>query len=209
MAFSEYSRDVKKFARHNAWFQNTALLLFGVLASVVVPVWWVVPLLLVVFLAFQLGQPLLKTHRRLQAVDLSLHSDRSIRDPDPLAERRVLESAEPHLVVGSAVETLIHSTLNSRADYLEAGWDPAHVRILDTKRLLDPGPILSRFPDGLIPLAPNEANDTKFVLVAHSHPLKDDEDNLTLSFARTNWQIHKTVRLASRPTMNWRLSSED
>src|SRR5205085_7237208 len=117
---------------------------------------------------------------------------RQLRAPDALAEQRVRLGSEPYLVIGSAVETLVHSTVNTNANYLDEGWDPAHVQIVDTKRTMDPNPILDRMriAGRLIPLKANEANGTKFVLYSHSHPFKDDEDNLSLSFVQTDWQTH-------------------
>jgi len=146
------------------------------------------------FMATLLGLPLLGTYRRRRKTKVFLNANRELRDPDPLAERRVRQHTEPCPVIGSAIETLVHSTLNTRTNFTELGWDPAHVQIVDTGREFDSRPILTRIPGGLLPLASNETNDLKFVLVGHSHPFKDDENNLTLSFARTDWQTHKTVR---------------
>jgi hypothetical protein len=121
-------------------------------------------------------------------------TNKRLRQPDPLAEHRVSQSGRDFLVVGAAVETLFHSTLNSSVSMRQMGWDPAKVQIVDTKQELDSGPILRRLAGGLLPLGSNEKNWTKYVLSSYSEPFKDDEENLTLSFKRTDWQTHKTVR---------------
>jgi hypothetical protein len=128
---------------------------------------------------------------------------RVLRAPDPLAERRIaMERSEfgddrQFLVVGSAVETLLHSSLNSKLPLKEMGWNPAHVKVVDTLLLVDPQPILARLSQkGLTPLGKNSRNDTRFVLTACHVPFKDDEDSLILSFGRTDWQTHITVRNA-------------
>jgi hypothetical protein len=114
--------------------------------------------------------------------------------PDPLAERRVALSGEQHLVVGSAIETFIHSKVNTTATLSAMGWDPSQVAIKDTGMTVDPAPILARLASGLMPLSPNETNDDKYVLTSAPPPLKDDEQNLKLSFGRTDYQTHRTVR---------------
>jgi len=124
-------------------------------------------------------------------------SERRLFDPDPLAERRVsLSGRDDCRVIGSAVETLVHSTLDTSPHLSEMGWDPERVVIKDTTEMVDSAPILKRLGSGLLALAPNEANDIKFVLTSAPPPLKDDEDNIRLLFGRTDFQTHNTVRTA-------------
>ena len=154
--FREYKRDAREFTRHNEWFQTTALLLFGavvgqVLDGVFPGHHWITVIPFLFLMAAMLTLPLLKAIRRLQKKEAFLNANREIRDPDPLAERRVREQSEPYPVIGSAIETLVHSTLNTKAR-TDLGWDPARVQIVDTSREFDAGPILRRIPGGLLPL---------------------------------------------------------
>ncbi len=128
------------------------------------------------------------------SVDKGFKDLRQLYFPDPLAVRRA--GSRKFTIIGSAIETLIHSTLNSRTPITKCGWDPARVTIVDTGKVIDSEPILKRLSGGLMPLEPNEANDTKFILSKCEHPTLDDEENLTMWFDKTDWQIHKTVRNA-------------
>ncbi len=196
MRFREYTQDAKTYARHDEWFRTVTLTFLGAVVAWQLPdtYVWIFPAGLFCIMLTLLGRRIVRSYLSHRKTEELLAANREIRLPDTLAERRVLRASEPYPVIGSAVETLIHSTLNTKADYLTMGWDPAHVQIIDTKRTIDPRPILARIEGGLLPLAKNESNDIKFVLSGYFDPLKDDEDNLTLSFDRTDWQTHKTVR---------------
>jgi hypothetical protein len=196
MRLSDFKRDAYEYTRQSMLFQTVALaLLAGVLAVVfLLPSEWAGVIGVAVIALALLGWRMFRTYQQHREAGELLAENRDIRAPDRLAEQRVAQGAEPYLVVGAAVETLVHSTLNTRANYLKLGWDPAHVKIIDTQLLIDSNPILAHIPGGLLPLAENDSNDTKFVLSGHSGPFKDNEDDLTLSFVRTDWQTHNTVR---------------
>ncbi len=196
MRLNDFKRDLYEYARRSEPFKTIALaFLAGLLAVVaLLPFGWAVVIVPALLILGLLAWRIFRTCQQHREADELLASNRNIRSPDPLAEQRVAQGAEPYPVIGSAVETFIHSTLNTRADYLQLGWDPAQVKIIDTRRVIDPSPILARIPGGLFPLGANESNDTKFVLASYSRPFKDNEGDLTLSFVRTDWQTHNTVR---------------
>jgi hypothetical protein len=198
MSLGEYKQEAKRYTREDEWFRTVVLTLVGATAAWLLPKdpGWLVLVALFLIAVGLVTRQMLHVRKRVRAVEQLLAANKQLRAPDALAEQRVRLGSEPYLVVGSAVETLIHSTLNTNANYLDKGWDPAHVQIVDTKRTMDPNPILDRMriPGRLIPLKVNEMNGPKFVLYGHSHPFKDDEDNLSLSFVQTDWQTHNTVR---------------
>jgi hypothetical protein len=104
LGLREYTRDAKDFARHNEWFQTAAILVFGALLDqllqVILPGHHIVLIPMLLFMAALLGLPLLGTYRRRRKTKVFLNANRELRDPDPLAERRVRQHTEPCPVIG-------------------------------------------------------------------------------------------------------------
>lgn len=151
-------------------------------------------IVLLVILVIRLGRKL-KQENRMNEVE------RSLIRPNPVALKRVSTENEACLIVGDAIEVLPHSTLQSKSDMSNIGWNPGDVIVDFNKKLFSVDEILSKC-GGRKEFDPPSGR--KFCLTSRS--IGGTDDSLKLAVEETDFFTIQSVRPQVESSSDFRSS---
>jgi hypothetical protein len=188
--------------------RNPALILilgFAVGALTNIYPWYsaIVFIVLFLFLMIPVIYDMVKENRR------SLYSfrEQGLLQPTQHAAAFVARTNDHYLVVGQAIEILLHPNLSTRSEISELGWCPEDIGIKDLQTIFNADTVLSK-SGGYKEFDP--PNGTKFS-VSNCSLVTTDSPNLSLELTRTNYFTLKSVlpTLISNPDLRAELGNLD